>query len=126
VHVVQAPGVWALAASLIEAQNSRRINAAGYNTMPANIWNGIDRAPLVVLDEIGCRDAVSDFRYETTKRVIDARRGKPLVCISNLSLGELVGLYDDRISSRLAEGTVFCLDGDDRRLKQHLRLAETA
>lgn len=85
---------------------------------PEDIWNWITRAALVVFDELGCRDRVSDFQYETAKRVLDKREGKPLIVISNLTLERLEELYDDRFVSRLAEGTVLEVDGVDRRLKQ--------
>ncbi|GMU22572.1 MAG: hypothetical protein AMXMBFR13_26570 [Phycisphaerae bacterium] len=90
--------------------------ARGGRKYPEHVWEEIERAKLIVLDEIGSRQQVSDFHYETLKRVIDAREDRPFVAISNLSLGELAKVYDDRIASRLAAGTLFVLDGEDRRI----------
>ena len=80
-------------------------------------WRRLATAPLIVLDEIGCRDRVSDHHYECVQRLLDDRAGMPLIAISNLDREKLAGLYDDRISSRLSVGTVVHLTGDDRRLQ---------
>lgn len=91
-------------------------NGHGGCHYPEDIWKWMITAPLVVFDELGCRDRVSDFQYETAKRVIDKREGKPLIVISNLTMEKLAEIYDDRFASRLAEGTVLEVNGDDRRL----------
>jgi DNA replication protein DnaC len=83
---------------------------------PDGFWRRVSNASLVVLDEIGCRNAVSDHHYEAVKKMIDIRHGRPLICISNLNLEAIEKVYDDRVASRLASGTVFELDGNDRRL----------
>lgn len=83
---------------------------------PFRLWQALGQTTLMVLDELGLRDKVSDFHYETVKRVLDVREGKPLVCLSNLTLAQLGRVYDDRVASRLGAGTVVGLDGDDRRL----------
>ena len=57
---------------------------------------------------------VSDHHYETIKRCIDDRHGKPLVCISNLNMKELAGVYDDRVASRISAGTIVVTEGDRR------------
>jgi len=87
-------------------------------TSPFGLWRVLGRASLFVLDEVGLRDAVTPFQFETLKRAIDVREGRPLVCISNLDLKQLAKVYDDRIASRLSAGTVVCLDGADRRLSK--------
>lgn len=99
-----------------KGQLSWGVNGQRENLTPFILWQRITRAPLMVLDEIGARNRVSDFAYETVQRVLDDRHGKPLVCISNLDPARLAQLYDDRIVSRLAAGTVFHLTGEDRRL----------
>ena len=105
---------------LIRAQAGRLLwNNGGYGGThwPEDVWGWVGKAPLVVLDEIGARSP-SDFAYETIKRVLDEREGKPLVVISNLTLEALAKLYDDRVSSRLAAGTVIEVAGPDRRVKR--------
>lgn len=77
---------------------------------------GIESTPLLVVDELGCRDKVSDFHYETVKRAIDRRSGKPLVVISNLGPKDLAAVYDDRIVDRLWAGTVIEFSGKSRRI----------
>lgn len=84
---------------------------------PEKLWAKLARAHLVVVDELGSRDRVSDHHYECVKRIIDERQGQPLALASNHDIEALARLYDDRIASRIAAGTVLGLDGDDRRLK---------
>jgi DNA polymerase III delta prime subunit len=103
---------------LIRAQAGRlQWSNGGYGGThwPEDVWKWVAGAPLVVVDEIGSRSP-SDFAYETVKRVLDEREGRPLVVISNLTLESLTRLYDDRVASRLAGGTVVEVGGSDRRL----------
>jgi DNA replication protein DnaC len=76
-------------------------------------WTG---AELCVLDELGQRQQVSDFNFDTTKKAIDLREGKPLVIVSNLDGEEIASVYDERIASRCVSGTVVSVTGRDRRL----------
>lgn len=108
-----------LCSRMIDAQHGHvtfSSNGRSGNVWPGDIWKWIDLAPLIVLDELGSRDRVSDFAYETIKRVIDRRACRPFVVLSNWGLAEIGRLYDDRIASRLAAGTVIHLDDMDRRL----------
>lgn len=89
----------------------------GRKIFPDGFWKGYARQPLVVLDEIGCRDRVSDQHYQTLKSALDKRAGRPLIVLSNLTLGRIEKLYDDRIASRLGAGTVIELGGADRRIQ---------
>jgi hypothetical protein len=75
----------------------------------------IESAGLFVLDEIGCRENVSDHHYETVKDCLDWRHNKPAVFISNKELAAIAKVYDDRIADRLAEGTLFLLAGESKR-----------
>lgn len=104
-----------LAELVIEAQQGRLYDG-DYPAGVQTVWRGLSTAPLVVLDELGARERVSDHAYGVVKRLIDLREGLPLVAISNLDLGTLAQRYDDRIASRLAAGTVCRLEGEDRRL----------
>ncbi len=88
----------------------------GGTLWPERFWARLAAAPLVVLDELGCRERASDAHYEAVKTAIDERQGKPLVAITNLAIDQIATLYDDRISSRLAAGTVLTLGCGDRRI----------
>ena len=90
----------------------------GGTLWPEQIWKRIAKAPLIVLDEIGCRSNVTDAHYEVVKEMIDVRHRKPLAVLSNLPLATLGKLYDERIVSRLSAGTVVELNGPDRRLEE--------
>lgn len=105
-----------LAAELIRAMQGRLATASGRSVWPEQLWSELASAALVVLDELGTRARVSDHAYECVKRLLDEREGRPLVCLGNLSLEQLSQVYDDRVCSRLAAGTLLWLDGDDRRL----------
>lgn len=100
---------------LIAVQNGQREYGQRKDSLLAwwHRWNDLG---CCVVDELGSRTKVSDFQYETVKRAIDLREDAPAVFISNLSLDELAKVYDDRIASRLAGGTVIHFTGDDRRL----------
>jgi DNA replication protein DnaC len=84
---------------------------------PAALWEDLTRrSALVVLDELGARERVSDWAYQCVYRAVDERSGRPLILGSNLGLEALTGLYDYRLTSRLAAGTVLEMTGPDRRL----------
>lgn len=87
----------------------------GAAEMPWAALFGTQQRALVVLDELGTRQTVSDTHYECVQQVLDMREGFPLVLISNLSLSEIEQRYDDRIASRCAAGTQVELKGRDRR-----------
>jgi DNA replication protein DnaC len=102
---------------IIQAQKGElQTEESGWRVSPQGLWKEITSTPLVVLDELGAREKVSDFHYDTVKRVLDEREGQPLVCLSNHGIEELARVYDDRVASRLAAGTILALDGADRRL----------
>lgn len=64
------------------------------------------------------RERVGDLQYTTLKGAIDYREyhcNRVGIYISNLTPDHLAELYDDRIASRLTSGTVFELNGADRR-----------
>lgn len=100
---------------LIGVQNGQREYGGKPDTLPA-WWARWREAKCIVLDELAARDKVSDFQYESVKRAIDEREERPSVFISNLPLDVLSRVYDNRIASRLAGGTVIHFKGADRRL----------
>lgn len=81
-------------------------------------WGQQQSAPLVVIDELGTRDKVSDHQYESIKQMLDVRYAKPLICISNLEPATIERVYDDRIFSRMMAGTIIDLADVDRRLEE--------
>lgn len=104
---------------LIQSQQGRlewTHEGRGGVVWPDAFWHKIGTARLAVLDELGCREKVSDAHYEAVKQFVDERAFKPFVAITNLSLQQLGATYDDRILSRLAAGTKVQLGGPDRRI----------
>jgi DNA replication protein DnaC len=79
-------------------------------------WRRWSKAECAVMDELGTRDRASAFQFETVKKALDTREDRPTVYISNLTVGQLEQVYDDRIASRLAGGTVIHFQGTDRRI----------
>jgi DNA replication protein DnaC len=122
-----AGGFYVTASSLADWVNAAAFGRLEWSTLqladnvgkpdPTRLWTVLAKTSLVVLDDIGTREKVSDAHYETIKRLLDEREKRPLMVLSNLSLDELAALYDDRIASRLASGTCLELAGEDRRLE---------
>ena len=108
-----------LASLIIDAQLGRLTWSSGYARTVKDLRKDWNDANLIVLDEIGSRSQVSDHHYETLKRALDDCEGRPLVLISNHDLETLERIYDDRIASRIAAGTIVQLNGD-RRLQRAL------
>lgn len=80
-------------------------------------WEMLAAKELAILDELGCRQNVSDLHYCAVKRFLDVRElaGNRMILLSNISPPELQQLYDDRLCSRILQGTWYELDGPDRR-----------
>lgn len=93
----------------------------------AGFWKRLSNIGLVVIDEIGTRDA-SAHRYDAFRDLLETRKGKPLILTGNLDpISVLLRTYDERIQSRIAAGMLVEVKGPDRRLmgvKQRIRIAE--
>lgn len=123
--IVPAAKYWTIAdlcALLVSVQNGEVEYGTCHDTLAA-WWKRYECRGCVVLDELVSRDKVSDFAYESVKRAIDLRYNRPLVVVSNGTLGTISRIYDDRIASRLSAGTVVDFVGVDRRLADHERSA---
>lgn len=70
--------------------------------------------PLIVVDEIALRENPTESQYECLIKILDERRGLPLVLTANSSPDDLESQYDgrirERIDSNFSGGTVinFC------------------
>jgi chromosomal replication initiation ATPase DnaA len=104
---------------LIKAQQDR-LETTGLHPVRISVREfeeDIRKARIVVLDELGGRTQTTDHHYEAVKMVLDEREGQPLILITNLIPADLAAVYDDRIASRCAAGTVVDLSQfPDRRL----------
>lgn len=76
-------------------------------------WETWSKHSVCTIDEIGVRSP-TDAQYETLKTALDRREARPLIVVSNLTVAELDDLYDNRVASRLASGTVLEMKGDWR------------
>ncbi len=106
---------------LVDAKCGRLIEwtfAYGEDTKvsPRMLWLDWQQYNLCVIDDNSQRGTISDTAYEAIKEALDARVGKPLIVTSNVDLDVIEAVYDDRIASRLAAGTVLRIESDDRRL----------
>jgi len=107
------PG-WGL--RLDQARAGRLETDRGYAVSVVGCWSGWAEAGLGIIDEIGGRERVSDAQRESLLTLLGKRAFRPSIYISNLTIEQLADVYDDRIASRLAGGTVVVFDGPDRRL----------
>ena len=92
--------------------------AGDYRVHEGEFWREWQQCVFTVMDELGTREKVPDWHYEIVYKAVNYRYGMPSIWISNHSLDDLAGLYDERLASRLAEGTVIEIQGDDRRLQR--------
>lgn len=81
-------------------------------------WEEIGQASVVIIDEIGLRSEVTDPHYETLKRLCDLRDYRPAIYISNVTPEKISSIYDARVLSRMACGTVLEIKGEDRRFNR--------
>lgn len=96
----------------------------GTRSVPWDEYRWPIQPELMVLDELGMRDASDGWKWsldqQVVKKFIDWRErncGGVAVYISNHPLETMKSLYDARVMSRLGCGTVFELAGVDRRLE---------
>jgi hypothetical protein len=83
-----------------------------------DVWEAVQGKALVILDEIGAREKVTDLAYSTIKQLVDVREmscNRVAIYVSNLGPDRLAGLLDDRLASRMLCGTVVEVAGEDRR-----------
>jgi len=73
-----------------------------------------DKWRFVVVDDIGSRRP-TDAQQDAALEIVKARIGMPTVYTSNLNLGELAQVYDDRLVDRLGAGEVIDFMGKSFR-----------
>ena len=74
----------------------------------------VDGTPCLFLDDLGVRPPTPPM-LQAIFDVLEMRKGRPIVIVSNHDLRKLSELYDERIVSRLSAGTVLEIRGQDRR-----------
>ena len=70
--------------------------------------------PCLFLDDLGVRPPTPPM-LQAIFDVLEMRKGRPVVIVSNHDLRKLSEIYDERIVSRLSAGTVLEIRGQDRR-----------
>lgn len=80
----------------------------------AGWWKHLADVGLLVVDEIGSGMS-HEWRAEILWKLLETRKGKPLILTGNLSLDQVRHQFDDRIQSRLLEGTLIEFEGRDLR-----------
>ncbi len=78
-------------------------------------WQRLKNTGLVVVDEIGTKGS-SDHRFDTLLQLLELRKKRPLVLTGNLTPESIATAYDERVLSRIYEGTVIEFIGVDHRL----------
>ena len=74
----------------------------------------VDGTPCLFLDDLGVRPPTPPM-LQAIFDVLELRKGRPVVIVSNHDLRKLSEIYDERIVSRLSAGTVLEIRGQDRR-----------
>jgi len=87
-----------------------------YRLTVHDVRSGLRNCALLVVDELARRERPSGSEADVVHLACSVREGRPFIAISNRTLSEISRIYDDAIASRLAAGTVFVLDGADRRI----------
>lgn len=109
-------------ATQVREARLRRLYSRGHGTSclitEREVWRGIEHRPhhapkLFVLDEIGLRPP-TDMQREVLSTTVDKREAMPTLYISNLGLTGVAETYDDRVASRLSQGTIVEFKGDLR------------
>lgn len=78
----------------------------------------VEKAEVVVFDEIGVGRESGDFKLDTMLEVLDRRCMNPIrpfIATGNLNPNEITKVYDARVASRLLSGTIFELVANDQR-----------
>jgi DNA replication protein DnaC len=88
----------------------------------ATLWNlADDEAALWCLDDFGTR-SVTEVGFDIVLELIDRRTAKPAIVTTNLSLGGIAELHDDRIADRLKAGSIIEVTGRSRRTGKRYRV----
>jgi hypothetical protein len=85
-----------------------------YEETEVSIKRKFAEASLCVLNDLGLREP-TEAQYEVLVSLFDSRLAKPLIITSNLGPAELEEIFDARLVSRIARGTVINVTGPDRR-----------
>lgn len=102
---------WAVQANDLAA----RLRRAILDGADGELWQQITDMDIMLLDDIGVRERVTDTAYDAVYQTIERRHGRPLIVTSNLGMDDLGRRYDDRVVSRLSGGTWVVLEQGDRR-----------
>ncbi len=97
-----------------EKEITRYIGGVACEITHSSFWRSIEECGLLVLDEIAQGDP-HEWRSEMFWRVLEARKRKPLIMTGNVSPDVLVQAYDQRIASRIQEGSFLKIVGSDGR-----------
>lgn len=79
-------------------------------------WGRLERTGLLIVDEIGTRES-SGHRFDVLLMLLETRKGRPLVLTGNIPPSQLVTVYDERVLSRVCEGSLIEFTGEDQRMK---------
>jgi DNA replication protein DnaC len=102
---------------LLAAQRGELHTSTGYKRSAGSVWHDIESATLLVVDEIGLRATVSDPMFEAVRDLADMREHRATIYISNVAVEKIGEIFDARVLSRMACGTVVHVEGADRRFE---------
>lgn len=102
----------------VAAAKCERLYEHGYKVYPQAVRERMEKANLVVLDELGLRPDPSQHEVDEVHYLIDKRYGLPLILISNYSPYDLGLRYGGQLTSRLEGGTVVEFPDVDYRARR--------
>lgn len=82
----------------------------------AQWWKWLAEVGLLIVDEIGTGMS-HEWRTEMLWKVLEVRKKRPLILTGNLPIGGIQEQFGDRIRSRISEGTLIELVGQDQRIE---------
>lgn len=109
---------------LIQAQQGELQWSTGHKRTEGEVWRDLADVTVLVIDELGSAKT-TDFERETLLRLLEIRKTKATILISNFDVAELAkpNRYCHPIASRLSGGTVIAVNGD-RRMPPDLKVRD--
>lgn len=84
----------------------------------ASFWRVAQSVGLLVVDEIGTgSEKIKEWRNEMFWKLLEVRKHVPTILTGNIAPLELGSHFDERIYSRICEGQIIQVVGEDQRKK---------
>lgn len=78
-------------------------------------WADVRNAAIALMDDLGTREHVTPTAYDAIKTFLDIREHRPAIVTTNLTVANIGKVFDQRVSDRIAGGTLVKFVGTSRR-----------